>query len=116
MIPALKSAVAHFGNDPQWKTCRPPLIELRSEERSAGPAARYWALADLAANLSDAGERARVIECARGEPFASPGGRALRPLAILGGLGRRALARGGRPLLDGRVSALAALRLGLLGR
>jgi phytoene synthase len=83
---------------------------------SAGPAARYWALADLAANLSDAGERARVIECARGEPFAPPGGRALRPLAILGGLGRRALARGGRPLLDGRVSALAALRLGLLGR
>jgi len=28
MIPALKSAVAHFGNDPQWKTCRPPLVEL----------------------------------------------------------------------------------------
>jgi 4-hydroxy-tetrahydrodipicolinate synthase len=28
MIPALKAAVAHFGNDPQWKTCRPPLTEL----------------------------------------------------------------------------------------
>jgi 4-hydroxy-tetrahydrodipicolinate synthase len=28
MIPALKGAVAHFGNDPQWKTCRPPLVEL----------------------------------------------------------------------------------------
>src|SRR5258708_26442145 len=28
MIPALKSPVAHFGNDPQWKTCRPPLVEL----------------------------------------------------------------------------------------
>jgi 4-hydroxy-tetrahydrodipicolinate synthase len=28
MIPALKNAVAHFGNDPQWKTCRPPLVEL----------------------------------------------------------------------------------------
>src|SRR5919107_616942 len=28
MIPALKACVAHFGNDPQWKTCRPPLIEL----------------------------------------------------------------------------------------
>jgi len=28
MIPALKAAIAHFGNDPQWMTCRPPLIEL----------------------------------------------------------------------------------------
>jgi len=32
MIPALKAAVAHFGNDPQWTTCRPPLIELTSEQ------------------------------------------------------------------------------------
>jgi 4-hydroxy-tetrahydrodipicolinate synthase len=32
MIPALKSAVAHFGNDPQWKTCRPPLVELSSAQ------------------------------------------------------------------------------------
>jgi len=32
MIPALKSAVAHFGNDPQWKTCRPPLTELTSSQ------------------------------------------------------------------------------------
>jgi 4-hydroxy-tetrahydrodipicolinate synthase len=28
MIPALKATVAHFGNDPQWRTCRPPLTEL----------------------------------------------------------------------------------------
>ena len=28
MIPALKAIVAHFGNDPQWKTVRPPLTEL----------------------------------------------------------------------------------------
>jgi 4-hydroxy-tetrahydrodipicolinate synthase len=32
MIPALKSAVAHFGNDPQWKTVRPPLVELSSSQ------------------------------------------------------------------------------------
>src|SRR5580765_7675820 len=32
MIPALKAAVAHFGNDPQWKTCRPPLVELNSSQ------------------------------------------------------------------------------------
>jgi 4-hydroxy-tetrahydrodipicolinate synthase len=28
MISALKAIVAHFGNDPQWKTLRPPLVEL----------------------------------------------------------------------------------------
>ena len=32
MIPALKTAVAHFGNDPQWKTCRPPLTELNANQ------------------------------------------------------------------------------------
>jgi len=32
MIPALKSAVAHFGNDPQWKAVRPPLIELNPNQ------------------------------------------------------------------------------------
>ena len=34
VISALKSAVAHFGNDPQWKTCRPPLIELSPSEEN----------------------------------------------------------------------------------
>jgi 4-hydroxy-tetrahydrodipicolinate synthase len=33
MIPALKGIVAHFGNDPQWKTCRPPLIELTEPQQ-----------------------------------------------------------------------------------
>src|SRR2546421_7015004 len=32
MIPALKAAVAHFGNDAPWKTCRPPLVELTSAQ------------------------------------------------------------------------------------
>ena len=32
MIPALKTAVAHFGNDPQWKTVRPPLVELNPNQ------------------------------------------------------------------------------------
>jgi 4-hydroxy-tetrahydrodipicolinate synthase len=34
MIPALKAAIAHFGNDPQWTTCRPPLIELTHEQHN----------------------------------------------------------------------------------
>jgi 4-hydroxy-tetrahydrodipicolinate synthase len=32
MIPALKAITAHFGNDPQWKTVRPPLVELTAEQ------------------------------------------------------------------------------------
>jgi 4-hydroxy-tetrahydrodipicolinate synthase len=32
MIPALKAAISHFGNDPQWKTVRPPLVELSSSQ------------------------------------------------------------------------------------
>ena len=35
MIPALKAIIAHFGNDPQWRTVRPPLVELeRAQEDS----------------------------------------------------------------------------------
>jgi 4-hydroxy-tetrahydrodipicolinate synthase len=34
MIPALKAAIAHFGKDESWKTCRPPLIELTSEQET----------------------------------------------------------------------------------
>jgi len=32
MIPALKAAISHFGNDPQWKTVRPPLVELNQDQ------------------------------------------------------------------------------------
>ena len=32
MIPALKASVAHYGKDPQWKTCRPPLVELTAAQ------------------------------------------------------------------------------------
>ena len=32
MIPALKATVAHFGNDAEWRTCRPPLVELNSSQ------------------------------------------------------------------------------------
>jgi len=28
MIPALKAAIAHYGNDPAWATVRPPLVNL----------------------------------------------------------------------------------------
>ncbi len=32
MIPALKAVTAHFGNDPEWRTVRPPLTELTPEQ------------------------------------------------------------------------------------
>ncbi|TAN52646.1 MAG: dihydrodipicolinate synthase family protein [Betaproteobacteria bacterium] len=34
MIPALKAIVAHFGNDPQWRSVRPPLVELTADQES----------------------------------------------------------------------------------
>ncbi len=35
MISALKAGIAHFGDDPQWATVRPPLIELTKAESAA---------------------------------------------------------------------------------
>ena len=34
MIPALKAIIAHFGNDPEWRTVRPPLVELAGGQES----------------------------------------------------------------------------------
>ncbi len=79
-------------------------------------AGRIWALADLAANLSAPAERAAVLAlgAAAGPPPRLP--KSLRALAVLAGLGWRSLASGGGPLLAGRGSAIAALRIGALGR
>lgn len=35
MIAALKAIIAHFGNDPQWRTVRPPLVELGRDQEQA---------------------------------------------------------------------------------
>jgi 4-hydroxy-tetrahydrodipicolinate synthase len=35
MIAALKSVVAHFGNDGEWRRVRPPLVELTQEQEAA---------------------------------------------------------------------------------
>jgi phytoene synthase len=81
----------------------------------AEEAARIWALADLAANLSDGAERALVVECGRDlAPPLLPA--AVRSLAVLAGLGARALRKGGAPLLSGPGSVLLVLRVGLTGR
>jgi 4-hydroxy-tetrahydrodipicolinate synthase len=35
MIPALKAAIAHHGDDPAWATVRPPLVALATDEAQA---------------------------------------------------------------------------------
>jgi len=90
--------------------------ELGVEAAAAVAAARIWALADLAANISDGAERERVVAC--GRELAPPPHLAasLRPLAVLAALGAAALERGGSDLLSGPASAFHALRIGLIGR
>jgi 15-cis-phytoene synthase len=96
------------------------LAELTGLTECQAPAAvagRRWALADLAAHLGQVEERARVRDAARvlgNRRIALP--RALRPLAVLDGLARRSLAGGSKPLAEGPLSGLAALRLGIAGR
>jgi phytoene synthase len=76
-----------------------------------------WALADLAARLSDPGEReeaARLMAQHGWTRIALP--RALRPLAILHGLAASAARRSGELSEPEPGSALLAVRIGLFGR
>lgn len=82
----------------------------------AAQAARIWALADLAANISDGAERDLVIEYGRGLTLPPRLSASLRPLAVLSALGAAALDKDGSALLSGPRSALTALRIGLTGR
>jgi phytoene synthase len=90
-------------------------LGVEAPERAAA-AARIWALADLAANLSAGAERQRAVDYGRGLGLPPRLPASLRPLAVLGALGAAALARGGGDLLAGPRSALLALRTGLTGR
>ncbi|WP_182849666.1 squalene/phytoene synthase family protein [Pelagerythrobacter aerophilus] len=88
-----------------------------SAEEIARDAGRVWALADLAARVSDDQERQTACRLAEGQEHRFPRlPRALRPLAVLRGLAHRALLLGGAPLVTGRRDILAALRLGMIGR
>ena len=90
--------------------------ELGGDPGPAAAPGRLWALGDLAAHLADPAERAAAIEIASHFPRNVELPRPLRPLAVLAGLARRSLARGGTPLLDGPGAALTAIRLGITGR
>lgn len=93
-----------------------------AEELGAGEveavrdAARIFALADLASNIRDDAEREMVIEFSRDQLPLRRLPTSSRPLAVLAGLGKFALDRGGLPLLNGPRSVLLALRIGLAGR
>ncbi|MEX0342696.1 MAG: hypothetical protein AB3N06_08920, partial [Erythrobacter sp.] len=83
----------------------------------AGSAGKLWAFADLAVHARHDAERSQALE--HGMRLAEQGlklPRTLRPLAVIGGLARRSLRRGGQEMLGDRLSPLVALRLGLLGR
>lgn len=80
-------------------------------------AAREWALGDLLQGLSDETERNEVLAALNENPNAKTDlPRPLRPLAVLAGLSRRAARQGGKPLMQDRMAALSALRLGIFGR
>lgn len=86
-------------------------------EQASSAAARHgrvWAYAELA-QLSGGSDR-RAME--RGLEVASrlsPLPRELRSLAVIGGLSRRSLCRGGKPMFGDRWSPFAAIRLGIFG-
>ena len=86
-------------------------------ETQAREAGTLWALADTAAHVSDGGERELILNLAKARLAANATrSRMPAPLAVLNALSSRAIARGGRPLMEGRGAALTALRAGLIGR
>lgn len=88
-----------------------------TDPHAAARAGRIWALAELASRSSREGERESVLEIARENDVAAIAlPRSMRPLAVLLGLARRSIAKGGQPFLGDRWSPLVAMRLGMFGR
>lgn len=74
-----------------------------------------WALADAASHVPESEERALLLDCARSIPSMPHYPKIMRGAAVLDALAHRAIAKGGRPLMDGRGAALTALKIGLIG-
>ena len=78
---------------------------------------RNWALADIAAHLSDPRERETALKLAQEQDWRRAKlSRRLRPLAVMHGLAARAIRRDSPDLTMTPVAALLAIRIGLFGR
>ncbi len=87
------------------------------EQQEVRQAAEMFALVDLSLNLSDTGEAQAARDMAWPKRACRlPRSRALRPLAVLGALAHRNLAKGTQGLLDGPRALAIAMRIGLTGR
>ncbi len=85
--------------------------------RHVNLAAQIWAIADLAAKVHSDTERNILLDmgqrlCAEKPKKLS----SFKGLAVLSALGRRAIANGGRPLMEGRGAGFTAFRAALLGK
>lgn len=77
---------------------------------------RNWALVDIAMRLSNAQERAAVLDLARAQDWSRPRlPRRLRPLAVLHALAARSLRRGAEMDTMTPGDFAAAMRVGILG-
>ena len=84
---------------------------------TVGDAARRWALADLAAKVSLDEERTMLVRLGLDAVPSEPRlPKQARGLAVLSALAKRALDRGGRPLMEGRGAAITAVRAAIIGR
>ena len=88
---------------------------IAGEGNGVEEAARRWTFVEQAERQKGEAERTGLLDNARAIPAVRLA-RELRPLAVLDGLAKRALDRGGGPLLGDRLSPLAAIRLGIFGR
>ena len=89
---------------------------LASDATGVANPARTWALADLALAIPPGDVRAAIVSAAQAEKANKvrlP--RALRPLAVLDALSRRALADERKALLDGPGAMILAMRVGISG-
>ena len=110
-----KSAMQEFA-ETRAQACAGLAIRLNLAEArpEAEPAARAWALAELAASLSDPDQKALALGLiAQLDWRRASLPRELRPLQVLYGLAARQ--RGNGPLIPGPIAGLRAVRLGLLG-
>ena len=93
------------------------LLEPDASREAIAAEAKQWALGDLAAHLTSTDDRGLAISAARSAPGRMARlPRKLRTFAILGALGRTAIKGGGHHLMEGRLAALQALRIGMIGR